>query len=98
MEFPVNRGLAARRRLPPAPMFLLALCSCIYGQQAPAQPPKPTPAQAPAPAPAKPMAQLPVVQDLRVMPLAGKGAMNDLERHVMTPLVVQVLDKNDRPV
>ena len=30
--------------------------------------------------------------------LAGSGEMNDLERRVMAPLVVQVLDQNDRPM
>jgi hypothetical protein len=44
------------------------------------------------------MAQLPMVQDLKVSALAGDDGMNDLERHVMSPLVVQVLDQNDRPV
>lgn len=30
--------------------------------------------------------------------LAGDGEMNDLERRVMAPLVVQVVDRNDRPL
>jgi len=30
--------------------------------------------------------------------LSGNGEMNDLERKVMAPLVVQILDQNDRPV
>jgi hypothetical protein len=47
---------------------------------------------------AKPMAPLPVVQSLKVMALAGNGEMNDLERKVMAPLVVDVLDQNGRPV
>ncbi len=74
--------------------------------QAPATP-APTgvpPAQAPAapatPAvqPAQPMAPLPIVQSLKVLPLAGKGGMNDLERKVMSPLVVQIMDQDARPV
>ena len=32
------------------------------------------------------------------MALAGNGEMNDLEHKVMAPLVVQVLDQNDKPV
>jgi len=54
-------------------------------------------AQQPA-APAKPMAPLPMVQSLKVMALAGDGEMNDLERKIMAPLVVDVLDQNSRPV
>jgi hypothetical protein len=56
-----------------------------------------TPA-AQAPASAKPIAALPTVRDLKVLPLAGNGEMNDLERRIMAPLVVQVKDQNDRPV
>ena len=33
-----------------------------------------------------------------IVTLAGKGEMNDLERHVMAPLVIEVLDQNERPV
>lgn len=44
------------------------------------------------------MAPLPTVKSLKVIPLAGDGEMNDLERRVMAPLVVQVTDMNDRPV
>jgi len=68
-------------------------------------PPTPAPAQAPAAAqnppvaaPAKPMAPLPIIKGLKILVLAGNGEMNDLERKVMAPLVVQVLDQNDRPV
>jgi hypothetical protein len=53
-------------------------------------------AQTPAPSP-KPL-QLPTVQDLRVVPLAGSGGVNDLERKIMSPLVVQVLDQESRPI
>ena len=82
----MNRGLARPRWLLQALIFLLSLAPGAYAQQPP------------APAPTKPMAQLPVVQNLKVLPLAGKDEMNDLERHVMAPLVVEVLDQNDRPV
>jgi hypothetical protein len=44
------------------------------------------------------MAPLPVKRNLKVLPLAGDGEMNDLERGIMAPLVVQVRDQNDRPV
>jgi hypothetical protein len=38
------------------------------------------------------------VQTLRVIPLAGNGEHNEMERGLMAPLVVQVLDQNGRPV
>jgi len=38
------------------------------------------------------------VQSYRIIPLAGNGEMNDLQRKVMAPIVVQVLDQNSRPV
>jgi hypothetical protein len=53
-------------------------------------------AQTPAPSP-QPL-PLPTVQDLRVVPLAGSGGVNDLERKIMSPLVVQVLDQESRPI
>ncbi len=46
-------------------------------------------------------AQQPAVaatQSMKIVPLAGNNAVNDLERGVMTPLAVQVLDQNDLPV
>lgn len=44
------------------------------------------------------MVPLPIVRSLKVTPLAGSNELNDLERSVMAPLVVQVLDQNDNPV
>lgn len=82
----MNQSLAVRSWLPLALIFLLAVPSGAYGQ-----PPQALPQ-------VKPMAQLPIVQNLKVIVLAGKDEMNDLERHVMAPLVVEVLDQNDRPV
>jgi hypothetical protein len=41
---------------------------------------------------------LPVTQSLKVLPLVGNNGVNDLERGVMTPLAVQILDQNDVPV
>ncbi len=55
-------------------------------------------AQPPAPPQLQPIAPLPTVQSLRVIPLAGNGETNDLKRRIMAPLVVQVLDQNDNPV
>jgi len=56
--------------------------------------------QTPPPLPAEnqPAAPLPSVQNLKVVVLAGNGEMNDLERRVMVPLVVDVLDLQDRPI
>jgi hypothetical protein len=78
--------LARLFRLPWFSVPLLILPSFLAAQQAPATPP------------AKPIGQLPSVQNLRIIPLAGAGGMNDLERKTVAPLVVQVLDQNDRPV
>ncbi len=62
-------------------------------QQPAAAPAAPqAPAQPPAPAP------LPTVEGLKVMVLAGRNEANDIQRKVMAPLVVEVLDQNDRPV
>ena len=63
-------------------------------QQPPAAPPvtPAAPAQAPAPAP------LPTIEGLKVVVLAGREEVNDIQRKVMAPLVVEVLDQNDRPV
>jgi hypothetical protein len=44
------------------------------------------------------MAPLPMVRSLKLTALAGNKEMNDLERGLMAPLVIQVLDQNDRPV
>jgi hypothetical protein len=54
---------------------------------------------APAPQPPSPQAPAaPTVEGLKVIPLAGKDEVNDIQRRVMAPLVVEVLDQNDRPV
>lgn len=83
MTFSANRDLGVRW-LPPFLAVLLALPPQVAAQQ-PAAPQQ------------QPIA-LPTVQSLKVLPLAGNGATNDLERGVMSPLVVQVLDQNSRPV
>lgn len=60
------------------------------------------PAGAQQPSPVKPadtpMAPLPAVRSLKVLALAGQNEANDIERKVMAPLVIQVLDQNSRPV
>jgi hypothetical protein len=86
MRFPTNEGFKAHRLLPTFLAVLLALPPHLLAQQPPAQPPVVSPEP------------LPAVENLRVLPLAGNHAMNDLERRIMSPLVVQVLDQNARPV
>jgi hypothetical protein len=88
--------------MPQALAVLLAVTQIQAAEQAAAPPQTPAAAQtsppaAPNPAP-PPSAALPVEQSLKILVLAGNGEMNDLERRVMAPLVVQVLDQNDRPV
>ena len=75
-------------------VILLAIGPLHGGEQAPT-PPRQT---APSPASAQPATPLPMIQSLKVTALAGNNAMNDLERGLMSPLVIQVLDQNDRPV
>src|SRR2546421_662207 len=85
MKLFVNQEIARRRRPHNGLIFVVFLAPGLYGQQSPAPV-------------VKPMAPLPTVQNLKLIALAGKDEMNDLERHVMAPLVVEVLDQNDRPV
>lgn len=81
--------------------------------EAPSQPVAPPASQQPQPATAptagsstpsgqapavQPGTLAPTVQGLKLVALAGKGEANDLQRHVMAPLVVEVLDQDDRPV
>ncbi len=61
-------------------------------QQPAATPPASQAAPVTAPAP------LPTVEGLKVVVLAGREEVNDIQRKVMAPLVVEVLDQNDRPV
>src|SRR4249920_3789482 len=81
----LSRGTARQRWLSPFVAIVLAWPTGAVGQQTS------TP-------PLKPMAPLPTVKSLKVTALAGDGEMNDMERRVMAPLVVQVIDQNDRPV
>jgi hypothetical protein len=83
MRFPTSECFQANRLLPAFLASILAFPPNLLAQQPPVQPPPES---------------LPVVENLRVIPLAGNHAMNDLERRIMSPLVVQVLDQNARPV
>jgi hypothetical protein len=91
-----NRSLPVRCWLPQVLAIILAIGPVCGGEQTPsAQAPNPPVAQ---PAPTAPIAQLPMMRSLKLTALAGNKAMNDLERVLMSPLVIQVLDQNDRPV
>jgi hypothetical protein len=104
MPNPLSRRLR-RRWIPQALAGLLVITQAQAAQQAvappqqPASPPPQTSApNTPAnPAPGQPIAPLPTEQSLKIRVLAGKDEMNDLERKVMAPLVVQVVDQNERP-
>ena len=98
METPANRRLSPQRWLSEMLAILLALGPVLAAEQAPAPQPPPPNAPAAQPAPTTPMAPLPMVRSLKVTALAGNHEANDLERALMVPLVVQVLDQNDRPV
>jgi hypothetical protein len=103
-------GRLRRRWLPQALAVLLVVTQVQAAEQAaaspqvpaaapqPSTPPTPQPVTPASPAPGQPSAQLPVEQSLKIMVLAGNGEMNDLERRVMAPLVVQVVDQNQRPL
>lgn len=89
MKLAVSEGLWKRGRLPQiltvfSGAVLLGLPHGLLAQQ---------PAAAPAAVPASVQSQ-----SLRVIPLAGNGENNDLQRKVMAPLVVDVLDQNGKPV
>jgi len=97
MRHAVNRSLSAHCWLPQMLAILLAAGPVWAGEQTPAsQQAAPNPSS-PQPTPSTPTS-LPMVRSLKVTALAGNQAMNDLERGLMSPLVVQVLDQNDRPV
>jgi hypothetical protein len=106
MSFTRTRGLT-RRYLPVALAGLLAITQAQAAEQA-AVPAQAAPAQAapvdpgaqnpPPTAPAQPPVQLPVEQSLNIRVLAGNDEQNDLERRVMAPLVVQVTDREERPM
>jgi hypothetical protein len=108
MSYSGTKGLA-NRCLPIALSGLLAITQTqamaqepAAATQAPPAPPQAAPAPAapaqPPVAPAQPLAQLPVEQSLTIRVLAGNNEQNDLERRVMAPLVVQVTDREERPV
>jgi len=103
MPNPLRRWLR-RRWLPQTLAVLLVVTQVQAAEQAaaPAQVPASsqpgTPSVPAAQTPAQPASALPVEQSLKIRVLAGEGEMNDLERRVMAPLVVQVVDQNERPM
>jgi hypothetical protein len=89
--------------MPQALAILLVVSQVQAAEQAAASPQVPAatpqagnpPVQS-SPAVVPPASTLPVEQNLKIRVLAGSGEMNDLERRVMAPLVVQVVDQNER--
>src|ERR1700680_733786 len=99
MKNTANRTLSIRRALARILIVLLPIVPVLAGQQSPGSAQTPaSPPSSPSPQPGQPASASPVVQGLKIVPLAGKGEMNDLERHVLAPLVIEVLDQSDRPV
>jgi hypothetical protein len=101
MPNPLRRRL--RRRWGPQALALLLAVTQVHAAEQAAVPPQAQPvppAGAPAApqagAPVQPVSPLPIEQSLKVRVLIGEGGMNDLQRHVMSPLVVQVVDQEDR--
>jgi len=99
MKNTANRTLSIRGALARILIVLLPIVPVLAEQQGQGSAQTPaSPPSSPAPQPGQPAPASPLVQGLKIVPLAGKGEMNDLERHVMAPLVIEVLDQNDRPV
>jgi hypothetical protein len=98
MQNPVNRSLSVRCWLPQVLAILVAAGPVQADAQTAQTPAAQQPAQNPPISQPAPGTSLPMVRSLKVTALAGNHAMNDLERGLMAPLVVQVLDQNDRPV
>lgn len=90
MRLTVSVSVRTWRWLPPVLAAVLAMPPQLRSQNTPVDGVNST-------APARPAAG-PLVQSLHLIPLAGNGETNDLEGRVMAPLVVDVLDQNDRPV
>jgi hypothetical protein len=106
MDHRAYKNLSTQCWLPQLLAAILIVTPVYADEQAPAAPqtqpapsqPVPAPPQtAPANPPATPLAPLPITKNLKILVLSGNEEMNDLERRVMAPLVVQVLDQNDRP-
>jgi hypothetical protein len=85
--------MRSERKRVPARFWLAQVVSILL-----VLPPNAGAQQPAAPAETKAVAPAAAMQSLKVVPLAGNGESNDLERRVMAPLVVEVLDLQDRPV
>jgi hypothetical protein len=99
MPNPLSRRLR-RRWLPQGLAVLLVVAQVQAADQAavPAQAPQDAPASPQPPVQPAAVAPLPVEQSLKIRILAGNNEANDLERRIMAPLVVQVVDQNERAV
>ena len=92
------RGLTGRCLSTALAFFITLTQTQAAPQAAPPPAAQAAPQTATPGAPAQPLAQLPEEQSLKILVLAGNGELNDLQRKIMAPLVIQVLDTNDRPV
>ena len=101
MRFPGRNTPTVYRGLAQFLSVLMALLPVLSDAQTPAGSAQPPAAQQPAtpaaPEPSIP-ASLPTVESLKIIPLAGKGETNDIKRKLMAPLVVEVDDRDDRPI
>jgi hypothetical protein len=77
---------------------VLAVLLIAPGTGAAQQPEQAKPTPETKPPKTEPIGALPIVENLKIFVLAGEGEMNDMERRVMAPVVVEVRDQNDRPV
>ncbi len=101
MRSPGPKSWRMHAGLPQFLSVLMALAPVLGDAQtpSPAQPPASQQPAAPEAAPQTLIpSSLPTVESLRVIPLAGKGEVNDLQRKLMAPLVVEVVDRDDQPV
>jgi hypothetical protein len=96
-----NRGLTGRC-LSIVLAGLLAITQAQAAEQAAiptqAAPADPGAQNIPPAGPAQPPVPLPVEDSLHIRVLAGSDEQNDLERRLMAPLVVQVTDRDERPM
>ncbi|SRR5579884_193624 len=86
-----RKDVPFRKRPAPAMLPVVAALFALAPEAFPQTPP-------PYAAAPVPPAIAATVQDLRIIPLTVNNETNDLQRRIMAPLVVQVLDQESRPL